>query len=304
MERFRSLLAGLNLTEQDNAVIRSAGKITRLFRSKEVRFIHVAGGSGIPDEVSKEYPELLEPSVDQIQKIMEEKVKEHFLGAADEVACEVVEGKPIDMLLRHVTEKNVDLMVVGRKSWKEASGHVAEQLARKAPCSVLIIPEKRELALENILVGTDFSSHSKEAMDMALVLATGIDSARIVCIHIIEYLPAHESPAGSHNGFLELLRRVAREDLDKFLSQFNYQGTDVSSVIKAERNPAVGIRDFIWKHKTDLIIVGARGRTSAAATLLGSVTENLIRMTNTPILAVKRKGENMNLLRALLGLEK
>jgi nucleotide-binding universal stress UspA family protein len=69
-------------------------------------------------------------------------------------------------------------------------------------------------------------------------------------------------------------------------------------MLMVEHNAAKAMREFGWKHKTDLIVVGSKGKTAAAAVLLGSVTENLIRMTNTPLLAVKRKGETMNLLKA------
>jgi nucleotide-binding universal stress UspA family protein len=48
-----------------------------------------------------------------------------------------------------------------------------------------------------------------------------------------------------------------------------------------------------------LVAVGARGRTAAAALLLGSVTEQLIRSTEIPLIAVKKKGTGMGLLDAL-----
>ncbi len=48
------------------------------------------------------------------------------------------------------------------------------------------------------------------------------------------------------------------------------------------------------------VVIGARGRTGAAGVLLGTVTEQLIRRSPSPVLAVKRKGECLGLLRALL----
>ncbi|MHC4780921.1 MAG: universal stress protein, partial [Planctomycetota bacterium] len=67
------------------------------------------------------------------------------------------------------------------------------------------------------------------------------------------------------------------------------QDNDVSSaVINAVKD-----------HDINLIIIGARGRTAVASLVLGSVTEKLIRNSYMPVLAVKKKGENLGLLQAM-----
>ena len=48
------------------------------------------------------------------------------------------------------------------------------------------------------------------------------------------------------------------------------------------------------------VVIGARGRTGAAGVLLGTVTEHLILKSPSPVLAVKKKGECIGVLRALL----
>lgn len=296
MKRFRRLLICLNLTDQDNAVIQAAERITHLSQSEKVYFIYVTERPDVPKEVFEKYPALLGPSKEDAMEIMHKKIDAYYKGApATSIACEVVDGKQIDILLQHIIQKDIDLVFLGRKIREKVSGHVAEHLARKAPCSVLLIPEGSDMILKNILVATDFSTHSKEAMDTAIAFASSTGSAKIVCLHNIEY----QSHDKHYDGFLKLLKKIAREDLDKFLDQFNFQGIDVSFTIKVDHNTARSIRDFLLTHKIDLIIVGARGRSAAAAVLLGSVTENLIRITNIPLLAVKRKGENMNFLKAL-----
>jgi nucleotide-binding universal stress UspA family protein len=56
--------------------------------------------------------------------------------------------------------------------------------------------------------------------------------------------------------------------------------------------------DISEEQQVDLMAVGARGRT-AAALLLGSITERLIRSTEIPLIAVKKKGTGLSLLAAL-----
>ncbi len=48
------------------------------------------------------------------------------------------------------------------------------------------------------------------------------------------------------------------------------------------------------------LVIGARGRSGAAGVLLGTVTEQLMRKSPSPVLAVKKKGECLGVLRALL----
>jgi nucleotide-binding universal stress UspA family protein len=50
----------------------------------------------------------------------------------------------------------------------------------------------------------------------------------------------------------------------------------------------------------DMIVIGARGRTGAAGVLLGRITEALIRRSPIPLLAVRKKGECVGILHALL----
>ena len=62
------------------------------------------------------------------------------------------------------------------------------------------------------------------------------------------------------------------------------------------------IREAVDEQEADLLVLGSRGRTNSAAVLLGSVTEKMIRTTDVPIVAVKKKGANLSFLDALLQL--
>ncbi len=66
--------------------------------------------------------------------------------------------------------------------------------------------------------------------------------------------------------------------------------------------PVPIILEAIDRLAADAVVIGARGRTGAAGVLLGKVTEQLIRESPVPVLAVKKKGECLGILRALLTL--
>ena len=61
MYRYKNILVGLNLTEQDDCVIRYAGLISRMANSKNAYFVHVNTSEEIPAEIQQNYPELAAP---------------------------------------------------------------------------------------------------------------------------------------------------------------------------------------------------------------------------------------------------
>ncbi len=62
------------------------------------------------------------------------------------------------------------------------------------------------------------------------------------------------------------------------------------------------ILEEVTNQNADLVILGTRGRGIGASILLGSVTESVLENIEVPVLAVKQKGKNLNLLGALLEL--
>jgi nucleotide-binding universal stress UspA family protein len=54
------------------------------------------------------------------------------------------------------------------------------------------------------------------------------------------------------------------------------------------------------ERQADLIVMGTRGRSRSAGILLGSETEETIVHTRVPVLAVKRFGNRLSFLQALL----
>ena len=62
------------------------------------------------------------------------------------------------------------------------------------------------------------------------------------------------------------------------------------------------INKVVYEQGIDLVVIGARGRSNDAAALLGGVTEQVIRSARSPLMVVKKKGEGLRLLDALLEL--
>lgn len=72
----------------------------------------------------------------------------------------------------YTKQYDIDLLIVGHQAgYQVGSSSLSEQLARKAFCSVMIVPEKTNILLEKILVAVDLFDHSLNALDVGSAFA-------------------------------------------------------------------------------------------------------------------------------------
>ena len=234
---------------------------------------------------------------------MEEIVSKHFDGYPDtQLEYVVAEGSPLIELLRRAKEYDIDLIVMRKRREPTASGTLFEKLARKAPCSVLFVPEGSKAWFTEILVPVDFSENSMDAMEVAVALALAAGLKEIHCLHVYSVPLGYYKTGKSHEEFAEIMKGHAEKNLQEFMKKVDLKGLTATPIFKLEKREHKGIKQVIKEHEIYLLVIGARGRRAGAGVMLGSVTEHLIRTTTIPLLAVKRKGTGMGLLEALLKL--
>ena len=138
------------------------------------------------------------------------------------------------------------------------------------------------LALRAILHPTDFSAHSRPALELACALARD-HGGRLVLLHVHppeivygEMAPIIEEPAA--------VRAALKEELDLWRPTDRSVPTDC--VLK-EGNPATTIVETAKELHADLIVMGTHGRSGVGRLLLGSVAEVVLRKAPCPVLTVK-----------------
>lgn len=303
MYRYKRLMVCLNMCDGDKSTIEYAAMISRMAQSESVRFVHVIGNPDIPEALLAEYPDLTETGDEHLRARMTEIVTAHFNGhPGAEVVYKIIEGSPLWELLRLAGQKDIDLILVGRKPADRIGGALAEKLARKVPCSVLIVPNGFEPRIEKILIPVDYSEHSAQAMDVATAFASSCGLSDIACLYAYRVPIGYGKTGKTYEEFAEVMKTHAERDYRTFIRDCDLKGISVSSSFLLADRPADGIRKVIEEQQSDLVVIGARGRSAVAAVLLGSVTERLIQTTNVPLLAVKKKGSGMGFLEALLKL--
>ena len=309
MYRFKNLMVGLTLAEQDKAKIRYAGLVSWLASSERIIFSHIIGREKIPENSEAS---ALSSAEEETKRLMKELVEKYYDGSpATQLEYEVIMESPlveID-LLRRLKEKEADLIILGRISG-EFTGEetVPVKISREAACSTLYIPEGVKPRTNqpeeiNILVPVDFSENAADAMGLAVDFAVTHEIPSIYSVHAYDVPLGYYKRGKEYEEFAEVMGRNAEKKYQEFIETIDLKGVYVKPIILPLKKKAYGtIAKAVKEYGIDLIIIGSRGKRAAARFLLDSVTEQLIRTTTVPLLSFKKKGKDMSLLEALLRL--
>lgn len=297
MYRYKKLLTGVKLDEHDDVLVRYAELVSFMAQSEEARFVHVFPAAAAFSDLYAEYARTHQSAMTDLNSHLSTLIDEKFVGPQGiRVDCEIVEGAPLAEMLRIAKDGDVDLLVVGRD---RRGGTLAEKLARKAPCSVLIVPPDGPAVIERVLVPVDFSSHAADAVDVAVAFAEAAKLEEVHLLHVYDVPESYLKLGKSYEEFHERIQQLAEERFDAFLDDIDLRGLrPVLHFVQGENVPAV-IHEQAEALDVDLVVVGTRGRSASAAILLGSVGEQVVRSAQVPIVAVKRKGSTLGLLDAL-----
>ena len=298
MKRYQNMLVALNLTKMDKPVIQYASIIGNMAHSKNIFFAYVNRGLHIPKEIMTQYPQLTPLTVFSESSMKNTAVDEYNNQSGEILHFDALEGDPAKELLVQLVEKDIDLVVLGRKTESRGTRMLPLKITRKATCSVLIVPEKSTPTINRIMVPLDFSKNSRKAMKVAIAIASITPVASIQCLHVYELPIGYSKTGKTEKEFTAIMEENAVKMYEMFIKKIDLKGVKVSINYVLHKKPAVAIKKEIKNENTDIIIVGARGLSEGAGVLLGSVTEELILTTQIPIMAVKKKGQGIKFLEA------
>jgi len=126
-----------------------------------------------------------------------------------------------------------------------------------------------EVVIRNILVATDFSPFSEQAIRAAAALARHF-GATLHLLHVVHH--AEERAA-----VLDRLGEIAEAEAD---------GVPFTASVAVGR-PASEIVRYAVREQMDLIVVGTHGRTGLAHVVMGSVAEAVVRTALCQVLTVR-----------------
>ena len=299
MKRYKRLIVPLGLRDLDNGAISWASRIAGLAGSEHVLFIHALDAHDVPEETKAKYPWLDSPSDEVLLGMMKTLVDSIWEGNPEtQITFEVEKAKSEAIaILEAVIRDDSDLIIVGRGAF---GGGMAVKLARKSPCSVMSVHSDHAKKLERILVPTDFSELSRNALDVATAFAGSEGLTSIDSVHVFNIGSIHHKVMLPEEEQIKLAEEFAEELHQDFLKEADLHGVEVVPHLVYDRSVPIAASRLARELKVDLIVTSCRGKNAISSWLLGSNAESLLEQAPVPVIAAKVKGTGRNLLDSLL----
>lgn len=145
------------------------------------------------------------------------------------------------------------------------------------------------IALQRILVPTDFSKFSQAALTYAVAFAEKFD-AELYLLHVVQdlalFIPDAVAVTPPILPPVEQFATAAREAMERAVDDNKLHHLKVFKEVR-EGTPFFEIIRYAREKDIDLIVLGTHGHSGLAHVLLGSVTDKVVRKAPCPVLTVR-----------------
>jgi nucleotide-binding universal stress UspA family protein len=149
--------------------------------------------------------------------------------------------------------------------------------------------------MKKILIPTDFSKYADLAIEAGAQIAQK-NNAEIVLIHMLE-LPGQSNDALTGETSIPaimLFKNKADETLKDIKNRPYLKGIPIKEVVLLD-NASRGIANYSNQNDIDLIIMGSHGSSGFEEIFVGTNTEKVVRLSNTPVLIIKNKIDKLDI---------
>jgi nucleotide-binding universal stress UspA family protein len=280
MGRYKKILVAYDGSASARSALMAAGKIA----AEEKSWVKVMA-------VVPPYEGDLELiGVSRIKETIEgpgKKILAEAKALADEnglhVLTDLEQGEPFQRIVHVADDEKCDLIVMGRRGISHLEralmGGVTARVIGHTGHDVLVVPEGAKLAWGRILVATDGSSRSEEAVNLAIRIAAAHSSELTVMTVVY-----------TNDEFLALAPSMvtgmvikAKSMVEEIRQQAEQAGVKAKAVVK-EGEPYKAITALAAEIPADVIVMGSQSRRGLSKVLMGSVTERVIGYSPCPVL--------------------
>jgi len=282
------ILAATDFSTRSNRALRQAGLLAQGGNTK-LHLVHV---------VDDDQPEdLIRTDKREAERVLNEQVGSMPELRGLQTSPMVVTGDPFDGILRAAADIKPDLIVMGSHRKQLLldifTGTTIERVIRRGSFPVLMVNNEAQRRYEHVVVAVDMSDASANALRIALStrLVNNVGGATILHAFLAVgkgKLFVAGAAQASIDEYVAGERQTAIDELATFLSANDLSRGGWPLRVE-EGEPMEVISRAVSEMRSDLLVVGTRGRSALLKALIGSVTEQALRSLNVDILAVPLK---------------
>jgi nucleotide-binding universal stress UspA family protein len=146
------------------------------------------------------------------------------------------------------------------------------------------VVQSDRILFRRILIATDFSDASRNALRYAAAIARG-HGARLYVVHVVSSVGYRMAGADAEIQAAELAARELKELWSKLCGSDLLAPAKLALIVR-RGEVCDQLEDLVQKKQIDLVVVGTRGRTGLSKVVLGSVAEDIFRKVSCPVLTV------------------
>lgn len=283
---FRKVLVALGRDERDGVLLGQLRRMAEALEPAEIHAMTVLPLWRVPGARSE--------SPGEVAAWIENEVRASVAPAAGtKVTAAVLQGAMLDAIIAYAREASIDVALVGHRHGAR-SRSLARRLARQAPCSILMVPDGATPSVSRVLVPVDFSDGSRLALAAGLELCRAYGAIELMLLNVYCHLDTGRPDED------QIVRGSEQAEMNRFLEGEDTRGVKIVPVFEEADDVSSGVAAVVGRFGVDLVCMGARGRSRAAAVVLGSATEDVLSASLCSVLVIRSPGRPLSLLDVLL----
>lgn len=302
MKYYKHILACLDLSGMDIWIIRYASFLADMVNAEKLTFIHVFQAYDIPEK--ERGSRLVKNKLDDH---VNWKVREHsgaFNLKGTQVETKVIKESrdAAQVVIDYIREHKVDLTTLGKKADEERAEMYSGRIMAYGESDMLLVPLTPHHKIDNVLTALDFSRVSTKAFQIANQIAEHTNS-HLAC-HLLFSMPKIYFPLTPSQSIARYIENKGKKRMEEFLNNHAKDPLKISRYAEVSDYNKQGVKIMEKANATEakLVVVGAKGKTSSHATLLGFIAEEVRKYKSpVPVLVVKNPLEKNSLWNQLVG---
>lgn len=200
----------------------------------------------------------------------------------------ILTGDPVKCITEAAETHNCSLIVTGvardETLGRLLLGNTVEKLARNARQPILVVKSRPRHAYKNVLVATDFSEGSRQALSAGLSVA---GDAPLTLFHA--YNVPFQGKNSPEDSVARSFHNTAQENAKVFVACTpELNGRPAPKLVLQPGQPEALLSEYVFNERCELVVTGTHGLTGILRTAIGSVAERLLEALPCDVLIVRQ----------------